>query len=54
MSLKSLALNIEIGPDHMIVNGGKTLTGAVVESLDDHRVAMALAVAGLFARVRQW
>ncbi|MEA4847819.1 MAG: 3-phosphoshikimate 1-carboxyvinyltransferase, partial [Clostridiaceae bacterium] len=48
--LKKLGADIEIGPDHMIVNGGKTLTGAVVESHDDHRVAMALAVAGLFAQ----
>ena len=34
----------------MIVNGGKGLTGANVDSYDDHRVAMALTVAGLFAK----
>jgi len=48
--LKKLGADIETGPDYMIVNGGKTLTGANVDSYDDHRVAMALTVAGLFAK----
>lgn len=47
--LKKLGADIETGPDYMIVTGGKTLHGAEVDSHDDHRVAMALAVAGLFA-----
>lgn len=47
--LKKLGADIEIGPDYMVVNGGKTLAGTEVYSHDDHRVAMALAVAGLFA-----
>lgn len=47
--LKKLGADVEIGPDYMIVNGGKTLMGAEVDSNDDHRIAMALAVAGLFA-----
>lgn len=47
--LKKLGADVEIGPDYMIVNGGKPLAGTEVYSHDDHRVAMALAVAGLFA-----
>ncbi len=48
--LKKLGADIETGSDYMIVNGGKALTGANVDSYDDHRVAMALTVAGLFAK----
>lgn len=47
--LTKLGAEIETGPDYMIVHGGKTLHGTEVESFDDHRVAMAMAVAGLFA-----
>jgi len=41
--------SIEAGPDYMVVHGGRPLTGAVVESYDDHRVAMAMCVCGLAA-----
>jgi len=41
-------INIEIHDDHMHVTGGKPLS-ARVESHDDHRIAMALAVASLRA-----
>lgn len=47
--LRKLGAEIETGPDYMIVTGGKTLTGAEVDSHDDHRVAMALVVCGMFA-----
>lgn len=47
--LRKLGADVETGPDYMIVHGGKPLTGAQVESYDDHRVAMAMAVAGLFS-----
>lgn len=47
--LTKLGAKVETGPDYMIVHGGNTLTGAEVDSHDDHRIAMALAVAGLFA-----
>jgi 3-phosphoshikimate 1-carboxyvinyltransferase len=33
----------------MIIHGGRPLSGTLVESYDDHRVAMALALAGLAA-----
>jgi 3-phosphoshikimate 1-carboxyvinyltransferase len=48
--LIKLGADIETGPDYMIVHGGKILTGTDVDSHDDHRVAMALTVAGLFSK----
>jgi len=33
----------------MIINGGKPLHGAVIDSRMDHRIAMAFAIAGLAA-----
>lgn len=48
--LKKLGADVEIGPDYMIVNGAETLSGAEVDSHDDHRVAMALSLAGMFAQ----
>lgn len=47
--LKKMGANIETGADHMLVHGGKRLHGAEVRSWDDHRVAMALLVCGLWA-----
>lgn len=47
--LKKAGACLETGADYMIVRGGHRLTGAAVESHDDHRVAMALAVCGLYA-----
>ena len=35
--------------DGMVINGGNQLQGAELESFGDHRIAMAFAVAGLFA-----
>lgn len=48
--LRKLGADIETGPDYMIVHGGKGLTGTDVDSHDDHRVAMALTIAGLFSK----
>lgn len=47
--LTLLGADVEEGPDWLTVHGkgGKALHGAVVNSHDDHRVAMALSVAGL-------
>ncbi|MDI6631471.1 MAG: 3-phosphoshikimate 1-carboxyvinyltransferase [Bacillota bacterium] len=47
--LSCLGVPVEELPDGLIIYGGKRLSGAVVESYGDHRVAMALAVAGLTA-----
>lgn len=47
--LSKMGASIEDRPDRMIIHGGKKLHGRKVESHDDHRVAMSLAVAGLFS-----
>lgn len=54
--LKAIALNIRrLGgeikelPDGLVITGGTTLRGAVVESFGDHRMAMSMAIAGLIA-----
>jgi len=46
--LKKMGADIEELPDGLVVRESK-LTGAVVDGHDDHRVVMALAVAGLAA-----
>ncbi len=48
--LRKLGVEIEEHADGFRVIGPQTLHGAVVEGHDDHRVAMALAVAGLVAQ----
>jgi 3-phosphoshikimate 1-carboxyvinyltransferase len=47
--LGKLGAEIEETPDGMIVNGPVRLRGAAVSSHGDHRLGMALAVAGLVA-----
>jgi 3-phosphoshikimate 1-carboxyvinyltransferase len=47
--LREMGADIEALPDGFIVRGGRTLTGATVDSRGDHRIAMTLAVAGLVA-----
>ena len=46
--LKKMGISVTELPDGMIIEGGKP-KGAVLESYGDHRIAMALAVAGLAA-----
>jgi len=48
--LSRLGANIEELPDGMIIRGGSILRGTGVNSHYDHRLAMALAVAGLVAK----
>jgi 3-phosphoshikimate 1-carboxyvinyltransferase len=50
-ALSKIGAKVEISDGGMIVHGdgGKNLKGAVVESHDDHRIAMAMAAAGLFS-----
>jgi 3-phosphoshikimate 1-carboxyvinyltransferase len=48
--LRVLGARIEPRPDGFIVEGPTALRGGVVDSHGDHRLAMALAVAGLFAQ----
>jgi 3-phosphoshikimate 1-carboxyvinyltransferase len=47
--LRKMDARIEERPDGMIIHGPSKLSGAVVECHRDHRLAMALAVAGLVA-----
>lgn len=47
--LKAMGADLEGTPDGCIVRGPSRLTGAVVDSLGDHRILMAAAVAGLVA-----
>jgi 3-phosphoshikimate 1-carboxyvinyltransferase len=56
--LSALGAKVEATQDGMVIAGGSDLVGAAVESRGDHRVALALAVAGLAAegnvRVEGW
>ncbi|MCX7671384.1 MAG: 3-phosphoshikimate 1-carboxyvinyltransferase, partial [Anaerolineae bacterium] len=47
--LRKMAADVEERADGMIIRGPTPLRGAVVDSHHDHRLAMALAVAGLIA-----
>jgi 3-phosphoshikimate 1-carboxyvinyltransferase len=48
-NLRALGAEVEEYPDGVFVPGGQRLHGGVVDSFGDHRIAMAFAVAGLFA-----
>jgi 3-phosphoshikimate 1-carboxyvinyltransferase len=56
--LGTLGANVESQPDGMIIEGPTPLTGGVVDTEGDHRMALTFAVAGLIARepvtVRGW
>ena len=47
--LRKMGAQVEERPDGMLIHGPTRLHGAVVECHRDHRLAMALAVAGLIA-----
>lgn len=46
-NLSSMGAEIEGTDDGMIIDGGKTLHGAVIDSHLDHRIAMSFAIASL-------
>ncbi len=48
-NLSRMGADITATADGMIINGGKPLHGAVIESNADHRIAMSLAIASLMA-----
>jgi 3-phosphoshikimate 1-carboxyvinyltransferase len=56
--LRALGAEVDATSDGLTINGGHELKGAVVDSRNDHRVALALAVAGLGAegnvRIKGW
>jgi 3-phosphoshikimate 1-carboxyvinyltransferase len=45
--LTKLGVNISERPDGLEITGGKKLTGNIVDTYDDHRIAMSLAIAAL-------
>jgi len=47
---KKMNVEIELNGDLMIIHGGGVVKGATVASHNDHRIAMATAVAGLSAK----
>jgi 3-phosphoshikimate 1-carboxyvinyltransferase len=48
-NLRAMGAQVEEFPDGMKIPGGQTLHGAEIESYDDHRIAMAFAIAALRA-----
>ena len=46
--LRAVGVKVEELPDGTVIEGGR-LTGATVESYGDHRIAMAMLIAGLVA-----
>ena len=50
INLRALGADVEEYSDGVFVQGRQTLRGGVVDSFGDHRIAMAFAVAGLFAQ----
>lgn len=48
-NLRAMGVAVEEFPDGMAITGGTTLKGARLPSFGDHRIAMAFAIAGLFA-----
>jgi 3-phosphoshikimate 1-carboxyvinyltransferase len=47
--LRAMGATISVEGDDLRIEGGATLRGATADSLDDHRLAMTFAVAGLLA-----
>ncbi|MFM8684762.1 MAG: 3-phosphoshikimate 1-carboxyvinyltransferase, partial [Chthoniobacterales bacterium] len=47
--LQAMGADVIEKPDGLVIEGGKPLHGALLASQGDHRVAMAFAIAGLFA-----
>ncbi len=45
--LTKLGVNISERPDGLEITGGKSLSGNIVDTYDDHRIAMSLAIAAL-------
>jgi 3-phosphoshikimate 1-carboxyvinyltransferase len=50
--LAALGADVVVDGDDIRIRGGRALTGSTVDSLDDHRLAMAFAIAGLVAAGR--
>ncbi len=51
-NLKAMGAEVTELPDGLEIRGGRPLQGASLPSFGDHRIAMAFAVAGMFAKGR--
>ena len=51
-NLSKIGADIEKKKDSLVIFGGKTLAGGEVDSFNDHRIAMAMAVASVLCRDR--
>jgi 3-phosphoshikimate 1-carboxyvinyltransferase len=49
-NLRKMGADVEEFEDGMTIHGGRELKGADIHSHGDHRIAMAFAIAGLFAK----
>ena len=47
--LRAMGAHVEVDGDDLRIQGGAQLRGATTDSLDDHRLAMTFAIAGLVA-----
>ncbi len=47
--LRALGARVDVEGDDLAIHGPTPLTGALTDSLDDHRLAMTFAIAGLIA-----
>jgi 3-phosphoshikimate 1-carboxyvinyltransferase len=50
IGLRALGARVDVDGDDLRIHGRASLVGAATDSLDDHRLAMTFAVAGLLAR----
>ena len=50
--LRALGADVAVAGDDLRITGGRPLVGTTVDSLDDHRLAMTFAIAGLVATGR--
>ncbi|MBL9130894.1 MAG: 3-phosphoshikimate 1-carboxyvinyltransferase, partial [Verrucomicrobiaceae bacterium] len=48
-NLRLMGVNVTERPDGMEIEGGAKLQGATLPTYHDHRIAMAFAIAGMFA-----
>ena len=50
LELRKMGASVEELPDGLVIKGGEKINGAVCSSHGDHRIAMALSIAALFAQ----
>jgi len=49
-NLKRMGVDIDETTDGMIINGSESLNGSILESFNDHRIALSFSVAAILAR----